>query len=173
MPRTNAFIIGHGSWTPDDGHAKVPAGCTLSFYTEFGKTLGGTDSDNLIAGRLGRAAHRTVEEFMMVPNMKYFPMDAVDVQDARNLRRGTDVLVHTANDDGRDLKGLFAATTAQQVKDMDFHWAACSAIMFKNPTYDEDAHVGNTVTGMNLTEFTDGYYDYDYINGAYVLIFRK
>lgn len=171
MPRIQAYIIGHGSWSPKDGYTRVPAGCTVAFYTEFAKTLGGTDSDHIVAGTFNRPASRIVNEYMMVPNMKYFPMDESDIQDAEDRKQPGAVLIATTKEDGRDLKGLFAAN--QTVRDVDYHWAACLAIQFKRDTYDSSAHVGNVATGMNLTEMADGFYDYEYDNNRYVLVFRK
>ncbi|MGO4880104.1 MAG: putative adhesin [Bryobacteraceae bacterium] len=105
MPRSDAYIIGHGGWSPGDGFSQVPAGCKIFFYTEFGKTLSGHESDDLIEGTFNRGASRTVDEFKMAPNMKYFPMSDDDIEDAHDLLRDGDSLIYTAQTAGKDLAG--------------------------------------------------------------------
>jgi hypothetical protein len=171
MARTQAYIIGHGSWSPADGFTRVPDGCTISFYTEFGKTLAGDDADRIVAGTLDRKPSRVSDVNTQVPNMKYFPDSPENLKDFEDRKRAGSVLISTTDDDGKDLKGLFAA--AQASRDIDYHWAACLAISFKRNSYDTGKHVGSVVTGMNLTEMTDGFYDFEYDKGRYVLIFKK
>ena len=53
------FLCGHGGWNPGDGYAKVPAGSTLTFYTQNAKLLKGGDDYKVIAGHvLGAAGFR-------------------------------------------------------------------------------------------------------------------
>lgn len=174
--RVTILIVGHGSWKPGDGYTKVPAGCTITFYTEFGKTMHGNEADEIVAGRLDRAPARVVDEFKMVPNMHYYPDSDENLKDFRKLRRrhrkGAG-LVYTTRAGGRDLAGLFAGIQRRNQRNVDFHWVACQAVEFARYTYNDEEHVGNVVTGYNLTETTDGFYDYDYVNNEYVLIFQK
>lgn len=73
----------------------MPSGNRIAFYTEFAKTMSGEDADRIVAGTLNRPAHRTIEEFMMVPNMRYTPDSDENMQDFHNEKRSGTILIYT------------------------------------------------------------------------------
>jgi len=173
MPRINAYIIGHGSWKPADGYAKVPAGCSISFYTDFAKTMSGEDADRIVAGTLKRAPHRKIEQYMMAPNMRYTPDSQENMADFQAEKQKGTVLIYTTNDQGQTLRELFETMAVRRLRDWDLHWTACSALSLRETGYDGAKFVGNPTTGVNLTELEDGYYNFDYDINHYTLRFPK
>ncbi|HEY0940369.1 MAG TPA: hypothetical protein VGE08_09760 [Steroidobacter sp.] len=173
MARKNVYIVGHGAWAPKDGYAKVPAGCTISFYTEFAKTLSGDDADRIVAGTLKRPAHRTVGEFKMVPNMRYTPDDDDNMEDFKAEQQPGTILIFTQSNAGQTLEQLFHVIALKGIRNWDMHWTACSALQLRATGYDDRRFVGNPMTGVNLTEMDKGYYNFDYDIGKYSLQFRK
>jgi len=173
MARKQVYIVGHGAWGPTDGYAKVPAGCTVSFYTEFAKTMSGEDADRIVAGTVNRKPHRTVGEFKMVPNMRYTPDDEENMNDFFAEKQPGTILVYTSDLGGKTLEDVFNTMSVRNVNDWDIHWTACAALQLKATGYDDAKFVGNPTTGVNLTELDDGYYNFDYDIGKYSLAFKK
>jgi hypothetical protein len=176
-------ICGHGASRPHvSAYTTVPKGCTISFYTEYAKTLAGTDGPMIAGDTLGRAATSTLGEFKTCPNLMYFPLSASEKLGFENAKAASTILTFCDQAAGYSLEQLFTGWSASGRK-FDFHWGCCQALQLKNSgtsasiaaggSYDASKLVGSSKTGINLVEQGDGFYQYDYTAASYVKVANK
>ena len=176
-------ICGHGASRPHvSAYTKVPKGCTISFYTEYAKTLAGPDGPKIAGDTLGRTPSNVVEAFKTCPNLMYFPLTAAEKQGFETAKAAGTILTYCDVANGYSLESLFTVWGGLG-REFDFHWGCCQALQLKNSgsnasvaaggSYDATKFVGNSKTNVNLVEQGDGYYQYDYTAGAYVKVANK
>ena len=163
------YICGHGSWTIKDGYTKVPKGCSIIFYTQFNKTLGGDDAHKIVAGTYTGSINRTIKEFKHCPNLKYYPDTVPEIQQFNLEKQVGTVLEYTNIGNGKSLETFFQSLHNSR-KQATVHWACCQYLA-ANLTYDSNRYVGKPKTGTNLTEMSDGLYQYDYNLNQYFKVF--
>lgn len=148
MPKIIVFS-GHGSWDLGaDQYVKVPARCSIKFYTLNMKTLsdqlGGDIDRGLIAGL---EPDQEASQFGIIPNMRLYPPDGLTIKrpnpanwhvldlpavvpaDGKNLQ----VRISDQYPGGGNLEVLFKLLdpAIRSADSVVFLWAACRAINLK------------------------------------------
>lgn len=67
------FIAGHGAWDISNGYTCVPRGCSISFYTEFSKSMFSRDMIEIMSGTYRGTIQQRVEEYKACPNYTIHP----------------------------------------------------------------------------------------------------
>lgn len=163
-------ICGHGASRPGAGamFATVPRGCSISFYTDFGKTLGGDDADAIAAGTYARQPIHVIGEFKTCSNLLYTPLTDAEKADIENNKPAGTILVFATSPAGTSLEDLFRVWGSTK-RQFEFHWACCQALQLKKQTYSSKL-VGSPKTGLNLTQMSDGFYQFDYDSNRYIKV---
>jgi hypothetical protein len=146
----------------------VPKGCSISFYTDFGKTLAGDEADEIAAGTFGGKPVHHIGEFKQCPNLLYTPLTDGERNAIETAKPAGTILVFASGPAGDLLQALFQVWGDTR-RQFDFHWACCQALQLKRQTYGNDL-VGNPKTGINLTQKGDGFYQYDYTQNKYIKV---
>ena len=148
----HVFLSGHGGWHPKLGYTKVPAGCSVNFYTHFAKLL--------ITGmeyRILRGDYNQVEsnfpQFSMVPNMKLYGQPEAWTQKSENELQsnawGANAMIYALDDedDETTLSEIFAEINENPrlPEDLEFHWLACSEVQLRK--------AGGADIGFNAGDF--------------------
>jgi hypothetical protein len=168
-------ICGHGASRPHssaNAFIPVPKGCKISFYTDFGKTISGNDADAIAAGTYGGQPKTVIEEFKTCPNFVYTPLTDAEKQAIEAAKPAGTILVFATTAAGNALEDLFKVWGAAGRK-FDFHWACCQALQLKNTSLTPAKFVGSPKTGLNLTEMSDGFYQFDYDANKYSKVASK
>lgn len=162
MPKIIVFS-GHGEWMlGNDSFAKLPAKCSMKFYTLNMKTLSDAFGGDLDRGMLaGVSVDQEAAPFKNVPDMKLFPpydpplhiripdlsrwhvvkLPAAIPTDNKNLQ-----IQIQRGYDGATLSELFPhlEPAIDSSDSVSFIWAACRAINLK--------HVGGKKIGVNVMQ---------------------
>jgi hypothetical protein len=152
MDVTHIFLSGHGGWTPSNGFTKVPARCTVHFYTHFAKLLMTGMSEKILRGTW-KQAERSHGAFMMVPNMTLYGQPAEWTEKAeRQLNRSVwgndaDIFAAPDEDDKGTLSELFDLMTEDGPLPLEvhFHWLCCSHVSLRK--------AGGADIGFNASDF--------------------
>jgi hypothetical protein len=152
------YLCGHGSYTPGDGWATVPAQSTITFYTPHQKLLKGGDDYRIIQGAFD-TPDSVIRAFHTCPNLRLYPDDPTVIAHSESIRQPGTTLYWSANGNGELLTDIF-----QKHAGSDFIWAACRHVSFKNPGAGEQL-------GVNLVDERDGTYSkYDYVARQYLTV---
>jgi hypothetical protein len=149
MPKIIVFS-GHGSWElGTDQYVKLPAKCSIKFYTLNMKTLSDGLGGDLDRGMIaGLEPDQTAEQFGIIPNMRLFPPDGLNIKrpnaanwnildlpgdvpvDGKNLQ----VRIGDQFPGGGNLEVLFQILepAIRAADSVTFLWSACRAINLKN-----------------------------------------
>lgn len=146
------FLSGHGGWTPSSGFTKMPARCSLHFYTHFAKLLM-TDMETKILAGSWRTVERSHGPYMTAPNMTLYGQPAAWTQRAEKALDhgvwGADatILALPDEDDEATLSELFEEMikAGPLEEDVHFHWLCCSHVDLKP--------AGGADVGFNASDF--------------------
>ena len=67
------YLAGHGDWKIKDEYVQVPAGCSISFYTDSSKNMFTSDMKDIIRGTYNGSVRQKVEAFKNCPNYTLNP----------------------------------------------------------------------------------------------------
>ena len=67
------FIAGHGEWKISNGYCYLPRGCSISFYTEFSKSMFSLDMIEILKGTYRGGIQQRIEQFQSCPNYTIHP----------------------------------------------------------------------------------------------------
>src|SRR5262245_10828408 len=163
-------ICGHGASRPQSGpmFVNVPRGCSISFYTDFGKTLAGDEADAIAAGTYTGSVTHHLGAYKQCPNLLFTPLTDGEKSVIEAAKPAGTILVFATSASGNWLKDLFHVWGAVN-RQFDFHWACCQALQLKRQTYSSTL-VGSPKTGVNLTQKGDGFYQFDYTANKYIKV---
>jgi hypothetical protein len=163
-------ICGHGASRPQSGDMfiPVPKGCSISFYTDFGKTLAGDEADAIAAGTYPGTPVHVIGDFKTCPNLLYTPLTDGEKSAIEAAKPAGTILVFATSPAGTLLQDLFKVW-GDTKRQFDFHWACCQALQLKRQTYSSTL-VGSPKTGVNLTQKGDGFYQFDYTTNKYIKV---
>jgi hypothetical protein len=142
------FLTGHGGWTPADGYFSLPAGTTVTFYTENAKLMLASDVYKIVEGSYQQKPSQVIQPFNTCQNMTLYPDDASEIPptvaalNKNPLGAQCDAL---SVDEPTKLKDIVAAFPGS-----DFVWACCRDLSLKP--------AGNNIArdaGVNAAQ-TDG-----------------
>jgi hypothetical protein len=161
----NVFLSGHGGWHPNQGYAKVPANCTVYFYTHFAKLLMTGMERQILRGEY-KQVERTHTEFNMVPNMKLYGQPEAWTKSAEeNLSeaawgKSSTIIALDDEDDETTLSEIFAELNEgpRVPEELHFHWLCCSHVGLKS--------AGGADIGFNASDFNHNK-NYQGIAGRY------
>lgn len=161
------YLAGHGQWNLRDGYTEVPAGCTITFYTEFSKNLFTADMKAIIGGTFAGTPKLVVWEYRSCPNY-VLSGDSVSLAACQQLLTGRNDpnlgLIMFATGE-RKLSDLFADYKARSAH-TDFIWCACRytslhdaggkavGVNAAQGTYGDRNNLGQAAANLG----TDGYY---------------
>ncbi|MEL7259595.1 MAG: putative adhesin [Pseudomonadota bacterium] len=92
------YIHGHGVYQPERGFTKVPPGFKISFYTEFAKQMSWSSVNHILLEPSADHILRTVNEYMMVPDLVYVAISNYEQRKARNVAaRGLNLAMFDAD----------------------------------------------------------------------------
>ena len=159
------FLSGHGGWSPSLGYTKVPANCTVTFYTHFAKLLMTGMERQILRGDYTEV-DRTHTEFKMVPNMKLYGQPESWTKSAEeNLSEAawgnsSKVVSLDDEDDVTTLSELFEELNEgpKLPEEVNFHWLCCSHVGLKA--------AGGADIGFNASDFNHNK-NYQGISGRY------
>lgn len=146
------FLSGHGGWTPSNGFIKVPARCSVHFYTHFAKLLL-TDMEEKILRGQWKQTERSHGPYTNVPNMTLYgqPADWTKRAEKRLNRsvwgQNAHVLAAPDEDDQATLEELFDSLleVGPLPEEVHFHWLCCSHVSLKP--------AGGADIGFNASDF--------------------
>jgi len=146
---TTVYLHGHGSWTPSMGYTKVPANCSLTFYTHFAKLLNATMVKQIMAGTYTKTESEH-GAFKTVPNLQISSLTQGQVNNAYTWGGGVSpYILHTlpvAPKTRLSLSDVMADCTAAYGKKLDFHWLCCQSLGLSK--------VGGREFGLNASDRT-------------------
>lgn len=141
------FLSGHGGWEPSQGYTQVPRGCKVHFYTHFAKNLITGMEYKILEGTYNNI-ERTIDEFMMCPNMLLSEQEESWTQASRAAlarRNDPDCVLLPAPSEGFTLNQLFSAWADAGLDSAEFHWLACQTLKLRQ--------VGGRNFGLNAGDF--------------------
>lgn len=140
---------GHGDWKlGDDGFAKLPAKCSMKFFTMNARTLSDGLGGNIDRGIIeGLEPDQEAGAFKSVPDMRLYPPTGLNIRDPNPANwhilelpgpvpvnnKNIQVKINDAYQGGADLNLMFEllAPAIQQADSVMFLWAACRALGLK------------------------------------------
>jgi hypothetical protein len=146
------FLSGHGGWHPKLGYTKVPADCSVNFYTHFAKLLITGMEYQILRGTYTEV-ESTFGQWTMVPNMKlYGQPEQWTKRSEKELKRdvwGQNAMVFALDDedDEATLSEIFAEINngPRLPENLEFHWLACSEVQLRK--------AGGADIGFNAGDF--------------------
>ena len=134
------------------GYTKVPADCSVHFYTHFAKLLITGMEYQILRGDYTQI-ESTFSQFSMVPNMKLYgqPQEWTEKseKELNNSVWGKNAMVFTLQDEGDEatLSDLFSEIDngPRLSESLEFHWLACSEVQLRK--------AGGADIGFNAGDF--------------------
>ncbi len=146
---TTTYLAGHGQWNLSNGYAKVPPGCSVTFYTEFSKNMFTADMKAIIGGTFGGTPKLTVEQFKTCPNytLSGDPVSLVACQQLLAQRNDPNLAMIMFAAGQFSLSQIFEYFDTQRIE-TDFVWCACRYTALKDS--------GGKSVGVNAAQGTYG-----------------
>jgi hypothetical protein len=142
------FLTGHGGWNPGDGYFGLPAGTTVTFYTDNAKLMLASDVYKIVEGSYKQEPVQIIEGMKSCQNMTLYPDDESEIPPTiaalNNNPLGSKCDALNV-DQPTKLKDIVAAFPGS-----DFVWACCRDLSLKP--------AGNNIArdaGVNAAQ-TDG-----------------
>jgi hypothetical protein len=142
------FLTGHGGWTPKNGYFSVPAGTSVTFYTENAKLMLSTDVYKIVEGTWTHPASSVVGAYKSCQNMTLYP------DDKEYVNKTLSALMKNPN---RDQCDVVRVTSPLNLKDIvekhpgnEFVWACCRDLSLSPSALDKNLGGGKTLQGSTL-----------------------
>jgi hypothetical protein len=129
------FLIGHGNWYPSDGFTTVPAGTSITFYTQNAKLLHKSVALKIVDGTTTFEPDGTHGPFRTIPNMTlsfFSDEDNQEFRDRAKKRDGGYTLFFAPKGGKVKLSELFQRS---EFIGKELIWLACRSLDLKLPAF--------------------------------------